>query len=358
MHPLSTFNSNTFQARLRLSNWWIGVILLILMAELVLRLPFVNSRLPSPEYTLWHATLIQAKLDYLKAFETNRGIDVLFVGNSTVQSGIDPQVFDQIRDHAGNLGGSFNGAIEGLPPYGVELFFEIYTRYSRPKVIIYGVTPQDLNSNSPWAQDVTRRVKESTMAVAESRRGPSGLINRYLLEHSYLFRYRFLLHQMLITGKVTPPPTDIYFNSRGFHPIEHRLSDVPKDQRDGYINRAGVLNYSTEGEQLDSLIGLVEYCREHDIQLILVNMPLAKDYFANFDSPLDYETYLTTLDAVSDKYNVPLWEMENPTGNGGFTDSDFADFNHLNHVGAKKLSTLLAEKYNSWVSSNTALNKE
>jgi hypothetical protein len=326
--------------------WFFHLLVLILLSEFILRTPIINNRLPAPELTLWHMPLIQTKMDYLKTFEETRGIDVLFIGNSTTQAGIDPQAFDKARGNSTiNSPGAFNGSLEGLPPYGVLLFLEIYLKYTQPEIIIYGLTPQDLNSNSPWAHDVVSRLKRSPMALAEAGRGFQGHMNAWFLKNSYLYRYRFILHQMLLGGEVNRSRTNVYFDDRGYHPIKRKLSDIPKEERGGFYNKAGVLNYSTEGEQLSSLKRLIELCKDKNIPLILVNMPLAEDYNNNFDSLEDYYLYLSTVAILANETNIPYWNMGNFPEFNGFKDNHFGDFNHLNLSGAEKLSQMIGMRF-------------
>lgn len=291
--------------------------------------------------------IIQAKVDYLKQFETQQPIDVLFIGNSTVQAGVSPALFDQLRRHTG----AFNAAIEGLPPYGVNIFLRIFDRYSKPQTIIYGITPQDLNSNSPWARDVTERVKESPLALAEANYGWQGRLYAFLLEHSMLFRYRWTLHQSLLRGRLYSPLPEPYFDERGYDALENRLSEVPQAQRTRFVNRAGVLNYNPYGAQVKALREIIEYCQAHDIRLILVNMPLADDYFQNFDSPEDYERYMEALQSIAEEYGTPLWDLSGRDGPATFEDQFFADFNHLNAEGATRLTEMLADRYQQWSAS-------
>jgi hypothetical protein len=342
----SIFSFNTLQYRgWGIPAWlWAGIVLLI-GAEACLRIPYVTQHLPPYEPTLWHMPIIQTKMEYLQEYEAQNDIDVLFIGNSTMQAGVSPIVFDHLRRQEG----SFNAAIEGLPPYGIKIFLHIYEQYSQPKTIIYGLTPQDLNSNSPWAKDVTNRVKESPLALAEARYGWKGHFYAWLLKHSALFRYRGVLHQLLLRGGSYVPAAEPYFDTRGYDALENQLSDVPRGERGQYINRAGVLNYAVQGEQLNALSEIIEYCQTHDIRLIFVNMPLADDYFQNFDTLEDYKTYLTTMQGIASEYGVPLWDMEDDIQMTAFGDDAFADFNHLNQNGAEQLSQLLAEQYQQWV---------
>ncbi|RPI29615.1 MAG: hypothetical protein EHM61_01055 [Acidobacteria bacterium] len=345
MRLSSIFSFDTYRA-IRGSLLWLALLLALLVAgELLLRAPIVVSALPRPEPTLWHAPLIQTKLDYLRKFEKDHGIDVLFIGNSAVQAGVNPTVFDSERRRLESAKpDSFNAAIEGLPPYGVRLFLEIYLRHSSPRVIIYGITPQDINSASPWARDVTQRVQQSILALAESERGLLGWTYARLLRLSHLYRYRYVLHQLLLRGGAMRGDGFVYFDERGFHPIRKRLSQLDRAERVRLRNRAGVLNYSTEGEQLDELKKLMGLCSEKGIRLILVNMPLADDYYGNFDNPADYKTYLDTISDIAHAYGVPFWDMEHLPSEQNLTDEDFADLNHLNRSGAAKLSRLVGRR--------------
>jgi len=323
---------------------------LVMGVEGLLRIPAVVDRLPPYEPTLWHMPIIQAKIDYLKTYQARRGVDVLFIGNSTVQAGISPTLFDQIRGQEG----SFNAAIEGLPPTGMVVFVRIFARYSAPQVAIYGLTPQDLNSNSPWAQDVTERVKRSPLALAQARYGWRGVLYAFLLKHSAFFRYRWVLHQLLLRGGASIPVPEPYFDERGYDALTQRLSDVPPTQRGRFVNRAGVLNYDPHGEQLESLKAIIKYYRAQDIQLILVNMPLADDYMQNFDSPEDYEQYMAVLQQVAQEQDVPLWDLADPSAGFTFGDDLFADFNHLNEDGAALLTQMLARRYQAWLDTQLA----
>jgi len=344
MHPSSTSSSRR-DGRTVLY-FALALASLLLLAESVLRVPAVTRALPRPEPSLWHAPLVQTKLDYLKRFQAEYGIDVLFIGNSSVQSGVSPDAFEAALGVQGiSRRRSFNGAIEGLPPYGVRLFLQIYLRYAHPTVVVYGLTPQDLNSNSPWAHDVSGRIRDSILAQAESRSGLRGWAYGKLLEYSSLFRYRYLLHQLVIrAGQVDDEPY-VYFNERGFHPLPGRLSDLPPAQRSRFFNRAGVLNYSAEGTQRQEIEKIVDICAARNIRLIFVNMPLSDHYYANFDRPRDYRTYLDALRSLAKERAVPMWDMEHVPPGDNLTDKDFADFNHLNQWGAARLSALIGQRY-------------
>ncbi|MBK8047641.1 MAG: SGNH/GDSL hydrolase family protein [Anaerolineales bacterium] len=317
---------------------------LLLLAELVLRMPAVQAALPKPEPTLWHAEMIEYKLEYLKKFAASHDLDVLFVGNSTTQAGVDPTVFDTERNLSAGAG-SFNASIEGLPPAGLLTFLKIYLRYVQPQHVVIGLSAQDLNSNSPWAKDVTDRVKASPLAMAEAREGWLGQVLAFALDHSVLFRYRNLLHQFVVRGGQLAPASNVYFDDRGFDPIDRSLASFSASEALQLQNRAGVLNYDAGGLQLQSLKQTIQLLQEQGIDVVLVNMPLADGYYRNFDKPEDYDRYLAALHQVAEQFDVPVLDMESLPAELAFGDAEFADFNHLNATGAQRLTALIADYF-------------
>lgn len=126
----------------RLPVWAGALACMVLIGEILLRQPGLLERLPPPERYLWHATNVQPKLDALDALERSRGVDVIFLGNSTVLAGIDPRDFDAARGHGSDARASYNGALQALPAAAVREFAEVFADRARPDAMIYGLTPR------------------------------------------------------------------------------------------------------------------------------------------------------------------------------------------------------------------------
>ncbi|MFN8464153.1 MAG: hypothetical protein U0X20_01320 [Caldilineaceae bacterium] len=345
MHHSSIFSSETHQAQWRVARWIVYFAVFLLLAELILRVPAVQAVLPAPAPSLWHAPLVEDKVEYYRNFAASHDLDVLFIGNSTTQSGVDPTAFDADRAAEGAGGSSFNAAIEGVPPSVNKEFLKMYLRYAKPKTVMIGLTAQDLNGNSPWAKDMDDRAGHSINLQAGARDSLVGYVLGFLLDNSELFRYRYVLHQLLLRGGNYPAHPDVYFDQRGFHGIDRSLADFSPSERLQAQNRAGVLNYNPQGEQADAVKEMIATIRSHGAQPILVNMPLSDHYYANFDSPDDYQKYRDTMQQLADELAVPLWDMEDLRQGEQFGDSEFGDLNHLNKVGAERLSAMLAQNY-------------
>ena len=354
MHLSSIFSSETHQAQWRVARWIVYFGLFLLLAELVLRLPAVQAALPAPAPSLWHASLVEDKVEYFRNFAASHDLDVLFIGNSTTQAGINPTVFDADRAALGDGGSSFNASIEGVPPSVNKEFLKMYLRYARPKTVLIGLTAQDLNANSPWAKDMDDRAGHSVNLQAGARDSLMGNVLAFLLDNSELFRYRYVLHQLLLRGGRYPAHPDVYFDQRGFHSIDRSLADFTASERLQAQNRAGVLNYNPQGEQADALREMIATIRSSGAQPILVNMPLSDHYYANFDKPGDYQKYRDALQQLADELAVPLWDMEALPQGEQFGDSEFGDLNHLNKVGAERLSAMLAQNYATFIAAQGA----
>lgn len=316
----------------------------LLGLEWVMRQQAVQAALPQPERYLWHADNIQAKLDGLARLDQARGVDVLFLGNSTALSGLDPTTFDEARLHDTGPA-AYNGALEGIPASAARTFAQVYTRRARPDMIIYAVTPQDLNPNSPTGRDVADRVRHSGMVAAATQDDAYGQLMHWLVDHSALFRYRPVLHALAVGGGQLAPLPGIYFDERGWVSDKKRLSEVPPADRARLLNKDGVWDYTPIGEQAVALAGMIADLKQQGIRLVLVNMPVSEGYLANFDHPEDYQHYLTELSQLSKVGDVPLWDMASPHEDVVFEEADFADLIHLNRFGAAKLSAALARRW-------------
>ncbi|MEZ4714385.1 MAG: hypothetical protein R3A44_44805 [Caldilineaceae bacterium] len=403
MPRLSIFSFDTLQTRVRPGRWLLYGLFLLMAGEGLLSIDAITARLPRPEPTLWYSPRIQDKLDYLHAFASAQPVDVLFMGNSTVQAGINPAQFDEARlnrpnsqwankvdlkeasvnNHSdvypfqesttgctdfhfadnqnlcksvqsvvqnsrpsGSQVGSFNGALEALPPSGILWFLQIYLQEVQPQTIVYGLTPQDLNANNTFAHNVLDLLADSPAALAQTAHGWRGWLTARLLHGSNLYRYRFVLHQWLLRGGQPPAPYKINFDARGFAGGTLRLTDESSAERTKHYAVIGNMRYAISPSEVAALQQIIQLCADRGVHLVLMNMPLTDDYYASFpNAAADYAAYLSTLTAIADAAHIPLWDMEALPPNQALTDADFYDFHHLNRQGAAKLSALAAERY-------------
>ena len=85
------------------------------------------------------------------------------------------------------------------------------------------------------------------------------------------------------------------------------------------------------------LEGIVRYCYQHDVRIVLVSTPQTKEYNKCLDSRQIAHTH-SLVDKLQKQYAVEYYDYREDYR---FTDDDFYDQSHLSEVGAEKFTKLL-----------------
>ncbi|MEP6753884.1 MAG: DUF1574 family protein, partial [Chthonomonadales bacterium] len=93
-------------------------------------------------------------------------------------------------------------------------------------------------------------------------------------------------------------------------------------------------------QQLQYFKKTLDLCNQHDVPIMIVNMPLTKYNRELIDKSV-YEKYLASVTAISKQHRIPFIDMDD---SDQFTLSDFYDSTHLNESGGRKLFTALSER--------------
>ena len=125
-------------------------------AELLLRWEPLQDRLPAPSIG-GNSRNLDVKLHRLdKMVEREGPPDCLFLGNSMVNTNIDPEKFSEAyRAFTRRPIRCFNFGVNGMAPYPAAKFIRVLNHLYRPKMIIWGITPGDLNTRKTNKEDRT-----------------------------------------------------------------------------------------------------------------------------------------------------------------------------------------------------------
>ncbi len=93
-------------------------------------------------------------------------------------------------------------------------------------------------------------------------------------------------------------------------------------------------------QQIEYFTKTLDMCNQHDVPMVIVNMPLTK-YNRDLIDKSVYDKYLTSVTEISKQHRIPFIDMDDSEQ---FTLSDFYDSTHLNESGGKKLFTALSER--------------
>jgi hypothetical protein len=176
-------------------------------------------------------------------------------------------------------------------------------------------------------------------------------LDGWLLDHSYLYRYRQHLDRLArfqfggTLWSKTKVENEILPN--GFTPqskISTYINDPPHPGDDSfevtYYTRI-YSSYEMLDENLDSLESILDF-NESGIQVIVVEMPVADGlyyFFGNRES--DYNRFLSRVGELTSSYHVPFWQTE-PLD--FIPDNGWLDYSHLNSTGAEIFSTWLGQQ--------------
>ena len=329
---------------------WVTLILLILLfgaAEWIARQESFQKILTPPKMGSRHYQLGH-KLSLLDIATQKGGpIDCIMVGSSMVDTGFDPNVFQEAyKEIAGKEIHCFNFGIDASTATSTAALVRILIEDYQPRILIFGTDPRDyavpgthndpaLILQTPWVN---------------FRQGNFS-INGWLLDHSYLYRYRPHLGRLVRLNfeGTLQSATKNHFEilSNGFSPFSKvgtYINQPPTPGDDSfevtYYTRI-YSSYMMLNENLEALESIMDY-NGKDTKVIVVEMPVSDGIYYFFgNGRADYNQYVTGVGQLADQFHVPFWQTE-PLDS--IPNSGWMDYSHLNKKGAKIFSTWLGQK--------------
>jgi hypothetical protein len=296
----------------------------------------------SRHYQLGH------KLALLNVLTRKTGhVDCIMLGSSMVDSGFDPAAFE--TGYQGITGQDiqcFNFGIDAATAASTAALTRIIVEDFHPRLLMVGTDARDYAVPSDDPDPV---VILHTPWVAY-RQGEFSL-EGWLLDHSYLYRYRQHLARLArfqFEGTLwSRTKLNYEILPNGFTPrskVSTYINDPPNPGDDSfevtYYTRI-YSPYKMLRENLEALESIVAY-NKSEIQVIVVEMPVADGlyyFFGNRES--DYNRFLTQVGQLTSIQHVPFWQTE-PLD--FIPDNGWMDYSHLNQTGAEVFSTWLGQQ--------------
>jgi hypothetical protein len=262
---------------------------------------------------------------------------------------------------------TYNLSAPGQMPSDAYLTLKgMLTTAHRPEVVIYGVAPRDFidsRMSSPTDTEPFRflnRLVNTDDCVSGLFRDPLGrlewLINRNLYVSHHAVDFQMLSGDQVnaILDKAAPVPAGVkaytYWDRTKLMPLykpgeihSQAIITQPtsraqataewRDNTVEYIERYRHPDRHTYKTQFYFLRKLAQLCKQEKIELILVNMPIAKDNIAVL-KPEAYLKFVFGLQQFALDHKVATYDLNDFNH---FDKSDYHDYVHLNAFGAKKL---------------------
>jgi hypothetical protein len=318
---------------------------LLAIGELVARAEVFQAHLTAPDLDSRHYQLGR-KLALLEESVRESGpLDCLAIGSSTVDLGFDPMAFsNSFEDETGVPLHCFNFGIDASSMAATAAIAQILIEDYQPRLLIVGTDARDY-AVSEYDEDAAVVLGTEWVRYRLGERSLKG----WLVEHSYLFRYRRILGRM----------TRFDFRDWGGAPLNHEISPdgqtrvatigenvhhAPSEDGDSYIVSylTGLLgNYRMLPENLEAL-RKVTGLQGQGRAIVIVEMPLPEGYFTFFgDEKADYELFVQQVQQMSESGGlafIPAMSTDDLPAGG------WVDYLHLNASGARVFSRWLAER--------------
>jgi len=338
-----SFNTLKLNKNAKFPGMLVFLLLFLILFEIFFSLP--SNQIKTKK--LYKPTLrfkeVYPKVQYLNEWSQNRHINVIFIGDSHMAQAVNPEVFDsEYKRISKQPLFSFNGSLNGVTTTVYDILIrDFYAPVTTFDCIIYGTSAKMINSGSKSLLEITNMFKSDLM---------------YAPQMSYIeekFRLNLYHYRIYINGYITS-----FLNFPSLLTVEQRPSQMPSFNKRGFVNLKKTSkhikpkvqdhrfeNFTTTGYLTESLENTAGWCRENNVKLILVNLPVHKYFNTHFpNGDADYQDYISTLKNIALKYNALFWDAD---GQYEFSDEEFFDISHLNTKGAYRLSKLLAKEYST-----------
>lgn len=285
-------------------------------------------------------------------------LDVVILGSSRASFGISPTRLDLcLKDELGRETRSASLA----RVYSTGLTWNRLARYvlvddKIPKVLVIGVTPEAFNDHNHkndmiYAHEGEIRDVPAMLAASESQkdvlgalaplaRGPEALALMLSGRFDNEERLRWLmLHER--GGQFCSGDPACGDQNQAFEDLQDYRWAKWAVQREELLSVERFSNFEAgKGLHHDQLLELLSWAEEHDVQVMLVNMPLHPAFFQQVP-PETYMAYSTYLWSLSREHGLPTFD-------GNLTDwrddkEHWLDPDHLGRTGAMRFSDELCE---------------
>lgn len=311
-------------------------VVMLLVLEVAVRL--IDQRLPEP--LLWHSEEAQAKVEQMDALARRGGVDLVFLGTSIVNAGVEPAV---VGEHTGGRVGSYNaGLSSGTPRLMEPWLLDVVGPRLSPDVVVIGLTSFEVAAveRSPFFDAFAASPAGRQSMRTESRVDRA---DRWLGERSALWANRVALRSPdsvldAVRGAAPPVSPEV----AALQP-NGRTSFLQTQQFEDRVLGVGIdlTDWTIGGDEPAALRRLVDGVTASGARAVLVEMPVTDEYIARHPrGAADYAEFEAFMARFATEAGVDL-----------ISDLDtrrdhrwFADEIHMNNDGATAFTAALVDE--------------
>lgn len=299
-------------------------------------LPFIVIYLAIYAYALFYPSVFKTKADYIKANKAD--IEVLFIGSSHTQYGINPRLIEPKDGKVMNI--AYGGQTIKLNQMLLEKFADEMPKLKYLFIEMDYFSLEHFTGNEEYRQPLY----QTFYGVAG---GDGEWWTRYFLtkDDLYFFAQSAALNMW---NYVKNPQYEM--NEWGFieNNVNYQFAKMNYDEEEicrTLPNRLGgshpiqsVENYKVNTTLTDSIL---TFCNDRNIQPIFIAYPVYKSYYQFEKSKKKARRFLYIEQSLKKHPNLQFWNFEDDPR---FSVRDFWDDDHLDVAGANKLSEIINEQ--------------
>ncbi|MBQ2802180.1 MAG: hypothetical protein IJF03_12440 [Lachnospiraceae bacterium] len=278
-------------------------------------------------------------------------IETLLCGTSTVQRGIDPEIIDS------GLGTvSFNTASSAQPLDGTYEVIKDMAKRNPVETVILGIAPSTMmnkDGGTEYKTYVYNRLDGIDSKFSYLLHGCSLEEWPYILLYSARVEDYFdgsaiqknlevKLSQEYKSGKII----NSNYKTKGMIANRKKLKEEQINTLEK--GKCKLSPKSIKEQNMKQLVRIVEYCKENQIELILVYVPLSGNAIQAYGDISEMHDYFVKF---AEEQDVVFWDFNYYKElKALFTNDKFEDKKHLNKYGAEIFSEELVSVYNRYQS--------
>lgn len=315
----------------------VAALVVLLVAEGTSRV--VEPRVPVQ--TRWGSAAIDVKVEQMERLSADGGVDVVFLGSSIVNSGIDPAAFVEQSPWATS---AYNASMAASSPRVLERWAtEVVFPMLKPKTVVIGLSSRALNDNGINQKRAFDRYMDSrgralhlgTATIAQQ-------LESTLEASSALFRLR---------GQIRLPFTFVNRVKNG--PRRSTITDLGQQTQRSKrkyestrafrrrTTRRVLVDYELGGVELAALDALVEAAVSQGAEVYVIDMPVVESDYVGMhpQGAADYANYEAAFARLAFDDRLRSVSATSVAEGTRF----FGDPLHLNGKGANRLVRWMAK---------------
>lgn len=323
---------------------WLGAFLILLLvigaAEAASRLQFLQDRLPRPSLGTGHRQF-EIQWARLNDFIAQEGPpDCIVLGNSTVRSGIDPEILSAAyQAQTGTPIRCFNFGVDGLDAPTAASLARLLVQKAQPHLLILEVTTLGNGrasmyiSSSPWFQ--------------EQLGHPN--FDSWLIENSRAYDYYLLLLDLYETPDFYThnQQWETQINAQGYHRATRVLEnagEAPNPEMEARLFKEIAMRWPETGDEYQAFYASLDQITQlrEGVQIVAIETPLHPTFLLYLEG--GEQQYTVFVDQIRQYLDGEAIEFYPVKGILQIPDDHWQDRNHLNYKGAQIFSQWLGQK--------------